>query len=68
MAELLAEFTRAKTAADQVELIGELQAQAFEDVPYVLIGEVARLFAAGKNVQGFKPAHYFLVFDVWLEE
>ncbi len=68
MAELLAEFTRAKTAADQVELIGELQAQAFEDVPYVLIGEVARLFAAGKNVEGFKPAHYFLVFDVWLEE
>jgi peptide/nickel transport system substrate-binding protein len=68
MAELLAEFTRAKTAADQAELIGELQAQAFEDVPYVLIGEVARLFAAGKNVQGFKPAHYFLVFDVWLEE
>ena len=68
MAELLGEFTRAKTAADQVELIGELQAQAFEDVPYVLIGEVARLFAAGKNVQGFKPAHYFLVFDVWLEE
>ena len=68
MAQLLAQFTRAKNAAEQAELIGDLQAQAFEDVPYVLIGEVARLFAAGKNVQGFKPAHYFLVFDVWLEE
>ena len=68
MAKLLGQFTRAKTAAEQAELIGQLQAQAFEDVPYVLIGEVARLFAAGKNVQGFKPAHYFLVFDVWLEE
>ncbi len=68
MAELLGEFTRARTTAEQTDLIGELQAQAFEDVPYVLIGEVARLFATGKNVRGFQPAHYFLVFDVWLEE
>ena len=67
MAELLGEFTRARNAAEQADLIGELQAQAFEDVPYVLIGEVARLFATGNNVRGFQPAHYFLVFDVWLE-
>ena len=68
MAELLGEFTRATSAAEQDRLIGELHTLVYEDVPYVNIGEVARLFATTKQVKGFKPAHHFLLFDVWLEK
>ncbi len=68
MTELMNRFARAKDAEEQFSIWEEINAFAFEDMPMIRIGDFYPPLASRKEVKGWNPIPFPVLWDTWLEE
>ena len=68
MTELMNGFARAKSAEEQFEIWEEINAFAFEDMPVIRIGDFYPPLASRKEVKGWNPIPFPVLWDTWLDE
>lgn len=68
MTELMNNFARAKSAEEQFAIWEEINAFAFEDMPTIRIGDFYPPLASRKEVKGWNPIPFPVLWDTWLEE
>lgn len=68
MTELMNGFARAKSAEEQFEIWEEINTFAFEDMPVIRIGDFYPPLASRKEVKGWNPIPFPVLWDTWLDE
>jgi peptide/nickel transport system substrate-binding protein len=68
MEKLRAEWVRTRDAARQKELVEEIQKLAYEEVPYVPLGQALQLQAHRDHVKGIVPFAVPVLWNIWLDK